>query len=372
MATTYPNGYGKQLLTLDELRAKHEPKMQPEYARRLFACIKAADGLVGIGESWRSAETQAESHARDPQTFAPPGLSFHESQTFAAGASQCAAVDTVGRDGRHDSAWSWLRNNAARFGLRTFWDVNGEPWHVQCNDIPNGVKEWKQKGSPEPPRFALPDGSPAAATESGYGLYPFDDHKPVLRNGLRGSLVEYAQRVIFDKAGGGIDVDGEFGSQTEGRVKDVQTIFGLPGNGVVDWDGTWQAIDLLAGYKRPARPDQSIRVMDVDLGYYWVRRGDSPWIVAERVWGKGQLWEQHLNPCRPESPAFTAADHHVRLPGVAGRTTVVVPGDEPHTIVRRLYPRDEPAGLVDRFVELNGGPTRTLNPGDLVYLDRPA
>jgi peptidoglycan hydrolase-like protein with peptidoglycan-binding domain len=48
------------------------------------------------------------------------------------------------------------------------------------------------------------------------------------------------------KAGGNIAVDGQFGQQTERRVKDLQGFFGLTVDG---WVGgqTWGVVDMLAG-----------------------------------------------------------------------------------------------------------------------------
>jgi len=152
----YPSGYSNKLVTLDELRARHGSKMIPEYARRLFAMIEDARGLVGIGGGFRSYATQAANYARDPKTFAPPGFSFHESHSWSDGTVGYAAVDTVGIDGRHREAWDWIHENAARFGLVDFSNVNSEPWHVQMAEIPKSVREWKSAGRPSPSRFPLP------------------------------------------------------------------------------------------------------------------------------------------------------------------------------------------------------------------------
>jgi hypothetical protein len=390
MADTYPNGYGKQLLTMEDLRTRHGPQMHPEYARRLFACLADAHGLVGIGGGWRSTKMQADSYARAPNTFAPPGLSFHESHRWASGSESYAAVDTVGRDGRHDSAWNWMRDNAGRFGLKTFWNVNGEPWHVQFSDLPNGVSSWKAAGCPDPAQFALPGGgasstsvpmSMSSATsvssntsaDSGtrYGAHRANDDKPVLQIGWHGDLVRYVQLVISNEAGGRITVDGDFGPKTEGRVKDVQFFFELAPTGMVDWNGTWQIIDHLAGHERPSAPERDGPVSDVDRGYYWVQRGDSPWAIAERVYGSGTE-HTRLDPCEPAEPGFSAADHPIRLPGIAGRTTTVLPGEGALSVIRRLAPGRQPASLVERFQALNGGAHRTLRPGDVVFLDDPS
>lgn len=368
MADTFPNGYANRLVPLDELRERHEPKMHPEYARRIFACVAAADGLVGIGGGWRSTETQAANHAKAPNTFAPPGSSFHESHQFASGIEGYVAVDTVGRHARHDEAWSWMRDHAGQFGLCTFWNVNGEPWHTQFSDLPKGARSWKAAGRPDPPTYALPGGGPAPASPTGYGDLPTNDDKPVIATGWYGDMVRYVQRVIAERAGGRIAVDGEFGPKTESRVKDVQFVADLTPTGVVDWQGTWQFVDQLAGHVRTPSPPPEAPVEDVGRGYYHVQRGDSPWKVAERVWGSGTR-HVDLDPCDPPDPGFGAADHLIRLPGVAGRTTVVVPGDQRRSLVERLAPGRDWTTLADRFVTLNGGEHRTFLPGELVFLD---
>lgn len=403
MADTFPNGYGRQLLSLDDLRDRHAGRMHPEYARRLFSCLRAAEGLVGIGGGWRSSKMQADSHARSPNTFAPPGLSFHESHAWASGVEAYAAVDVVGRGGRHDDAWNWMRDNAGRFGLKTFWNVNGEPWHVQFSDLPNGVSTWKRAGCPEPGTFRLPDGTETSAgtagaratagaassgaassaagrgagvtnradSRAGYDPHPSNDDKPTLQVGWHGDLVRYVQQVIANEAGGRIAVDGDFGPQTEARVKDVQFLFAMAPTGLVDWSGTWQVIDGLAGHRRDTVPAGDGPVSDSTTGWYRVQRGDAPWSVAERVYGSG-LRHTVFEPCEPATPGFGAADHDIRLPDVTGRTTVVQPGDAPLGLIRRLYPDHQPATLLARFYALNGGAHRTLHPGDVVFLDDPA
>ena len=66
-----------------------------------------------------------------------------------------------------------------------------------------------------------------------------------------------------------------------------------------------------------------------------------------------------------------AADHPIRIRGLAGRATVVVPGDHRRTLIERLWPEHDWTALVPRFVNLNGGEHRTLMPGEIVFLDVP-
>ena len=61
-------------------------------------------------------------------SIAYPGTSVHEVDTFEG---HCLAVDSIGwQDG-------WFGENVARFGLKTFWNVNREPWHTQPNGYGN-------------------------------------------------------------------------------------------------------------------------------------------------------------------------------------------------------------------------------------------
>ncbi len=78
-----------------------------------------------------------------------------------------------------------------------------------------------------------------------FSLYPIAKNKALVRRGARGDVVAYLQGVIKHKAGGAISVDGDFGSKTENRVKDVQRFFKLTVDGVVG-SKTWDVIDFLA------------------------------------------------------------------------------------------------------------------------------
>lgn len=119
---------------------------------------------VGIGQGHRSASEQAtmffsrykkagpgekgevsyrgEEYIRHSGAPAmPPGKSMHEIGL---------AADLVGD-------LDWVQENAARFGLKTFGDVNNEPWHVQPAELPNGRWEYEKIGAP----WGLPAGAKA-------------------------------------------------------------------------------------------------------------------------------------------------------------------------------------------------------------------
>lgn len=67
---------------------------------------------------------------------------------------------------------------------------------------------------------------------------------PILRRGSTGPEVYVLQAIIKNKAGGNISVDGDFGSQTEARVKDLQRFFGLKPDGIVG-EKTWGVLIYL-------------------------------------------------------------------------------------------------------------------------------
>lgn len=69
-------------------------------------------------------------------------------------------------------------------------------------------------------------------------------HHPVLKLGSTGPAVKDLQRIIRDKAGGGVSVDGVFGPQTKSRVIDLQRLFGLIQDGVVG-PKTWAVLEYL-------------------------------------------------------------------------------------------------------------------------------
>lgn len=147
--TLYPVGYGSSRVTMRRLRELHEPRMHPEFARRLFAWIESKNGTVGIGGGWRLTQPTKPG-------FAPAGKSFHQDQRFASQLVAFAAVDLVKANpagGNHITIpWSYS-DDAGPYGLHTF--IDGEPWHMQCTSM-RGWLSWVNAGRPDPFRQALP------------------------------------------------------------------------------------------------------------------------------------------------------------------------------------------------------------------------
>ena len=75
---------------------------------------------LGVGTGWRENQP-------DKPGFAPNGNSNHQGfmEQFAV------AIDNV-----PEPSFGWMQANCSKFGLRTFRDVNNEPWHTQPIEIP--------------------------------------------------------------------------------------------------------------------------------------------------------------------------------------------------------------------------------------------
>ncbi len=272
MSVLYPIGYDTERVTLAELRKRHERRMEPEYARRLFAWIESKGGVIGIGGGWRTTPHPVSAASR-------AGRSFHQTQRFRDGFEGYSAVDLVGYNpnGKHRGVtWDEVpRQGSARtqeYGLHC--NVPREPWHIQPVEY-DGWWNWQADGRHRPhPGWPLPGALPAPPTvplfrpEQGeFSLWPLNKNKVRLAqedfviNRLargfdnwtdRGDAVRYLQGVILHKAGGRITVDGYYGPLTEGRVMDVQRWWNHHSEYKLEVDGlvgpnTWNIIDWLAG-----------------------------------------------------------------------------------------------------------------------------
>lgn len=149
---TFPT-HGKPA-TLDKIKSNSKfQKLHPQLRDRLVNLMVASGGRVGFGGGWRSSAEQERMFlsrytptdevtdiqwngqyykhtSGDPA--APPGRSMHELGL---------AADLAGD-------MDWLRENAHRFGLKHFEDVNGEVYHVQPAELPNSRRKYEEAGAP--------------------------------------------------------------------------------------------------------------------------------------------------------------------------------------------------------------------------------
>jgi len=161
-----PMGYGKtpNRISLGELAVHPEfSSLNTKFKDRLMRMF-AENPNVGLGDGIRSETDQRNlflsRYVEDPNgevswngkrwrhaagaPAAPPGKSMHEIGL---------AADLVGD-------LDWVQKNAARFGLKTFGDVLGEPWHIQPAELPNSRWEYEKQGAP----WGIPAGATRDAT----------------------------------------------------------------------------------------------------------------------------------------------------------------------------------------------------------------
>lgn len=265
----YPSGYGTMERTLDGLMDRHCPVgvTEPEFRRRLRHFLQSKGGLIGIGDVLPRGVSGVSSASA-------AGRSFHQLQTFSDGSRWAAAVDLVVRrpGSTHSSGavpWSEVPIQGTKYAAEWGVHINipGEPWHIQCVEM-DGYLTWVNRGRNRPlAGFKLPCTEPAPPPivfdprAGRFGLWPIKSDKPRLavqsyvearrrladnRWRWTGDGVRYLQGVILHKGGGRIVVDGSYGPQTEGRVRDLQRQFDYVVDGRVG-PQTWGAVDFLAG-----------------------------------------------------------------------------------------------------------------------------
>jgi len=153
--STFPYGYSSPLtmLTWDQMMGKTTVRnLHPEVRRRFKALIEfaATKGVpLGVGTGWRVQPDPP------PPGFAKPGNSWHESCPVSPQSATALAIDTVPA-----SSWPWMEQHCGAFGLRTFRNVNGEPWHIQPVEVPTSrrfattlppLSVWPLPGGPDQP-----------------------------------------------------------------------------------------------------------------------------------------------------------------------------------------------------------------------------
>jgi hypothetical protein len=172
--TVFPFGYRRngdgvpglgEMLTFEQLEQQPTWRnMHPEFRRRVAALMVAAAAEqipLGIGTGWRSYAMQLAGYRRDPVGHARPGNSNHEGFPGNGNGDR----DAVAADMVPAVAWPWMEANCARFGLRTFRDVNSEPWHIQPLEIPAGRRGRTVRWDLGPWALPTPNDAPPPSVE---------------------------------------------------------------------------------------------------------------------------------------------------------------------------------------------------------------
>jgi hypothetical protein len=253
VALTVPFGYGAQRVDIDHLDGFETwSKLHPAFKARVRAMFEAAKGHVGCGTGWRSTDVQRtmflQRHVESPSgsilwegkrwalkagvaAAAPPGSSFHE----GVNNGQAMAIDIVG-----DAAWADA--HCDQFGLMQFSQVNHEPWHFQCVELPHSVSAWIAAGRPQPSSKA--GRSPSISAPAQPVNVPSGKQHPTLHVGDHGPAVATMQALLI-KSGAMSDRpanhDGVFGPGTLGVLKHFQTAHRLQADGICG-PKTWSAL----------------------------------------------------------------------------------------------------------------------------------
>ena len=261
----YPDGYGEwdTFYTLDKLLERHAQQQgapcEPETLRRLTAYLEHKQGFVGIGDSWRP-------FGSDTSAASLSNRSFHQDQIFQGGVVYFCAFDLVVVGGFTDAGELITRApredevaDSVLFGLHDMGTNEG--WHRGPIEI-RGHVGWVTRGRKLPiPGFEFPDGTvepppiepPVTPPVTPPSTLPEGQHMITvnvseLKKGSTGERVEKLQAILnvnfteFKKDW--LSIDGQFGSVTEQKVKDVQTFFGLKVDGIAG-PKTWEIVITL-------------------------------------------------------------------------------------------------------------------------------
>jgi peptidoglycan hydrolase-like protein with peptidoglycan-binding domain len=231
---------------------------------RLFRSRYEIGGAHGGCKTWNGERwCKKLVNGRVPATAATPGTSNH-----GWGLAIDTAYDSNPANGVHpdDAAyikghagWAWLLANAERFGFS--WELQSEPWHIRYvagDTLPQAVLDWERFAAslaPAPAPAPAPSPTPAptpvptpAPAPGGRKMQWLD----TLRRGASGQNRNTVMilQALLASMGYSVQVDGQFGVQTENLVRWAQGIRGLTTDGVVGpvtWDALSRGPVLSAG-----------------------------------------------------------------------------------------------------------------------------
>ena len=129
-------------------------KMHPKMKERVKNLIVASGGRVGFGGGTRDTTSQRTMFldryyvvTGEDYDVEWEGKRWKKRPGVAAAAPPGRSMHEIGLAADLTGDMDWIVKNAARFGLRSFHNVNSEPWHVQPNELPGSRREYERGGA---------------------------------------------------------------------------------------------------------------------------------------------------------------------------------------------------------------------------------
>ena len=147
-----PYGYKGKRVPLSQLKSMEQFKnLNPKLQDRLIQMFRANPN-VGIGGGGRTTEQQRTMFLQryrktDKKTDIFWEGSYWEHVSGAAAAPPGRSMHEIGLAADLVGDMDWIKANASKFGLRSFFDVNNEPWHVQPSELPGSRRAYEKAGA---------------------------------------------------------------------------------------------------------------------------------------------------------------------------------------------------------------------------------
>lgn len=149
----YSVGYGGKKTTIGSVAsAPSVAKLNPKFRERLLRMIQDNPN-VGIGQGFRDPAEQRTmfmnrySRTSEKTDIFWEGSYWKKKEGVAPAAPPGFSMHEIGLAADLTGDLDWVQKNAAKYGLKTFGGVNGEPWHVQPAELPNSRPEYEKSGA---------------------------------------------------------------------------------------------------------------------------------------------------------------------------------------------------------------------------------
>lgn len=187
------------------------------------------------------------------------GLAF-----FGENSTSKGTISRVQNDTTDESSWDVLRRLASE-NLFVLFETDNRLFFCSQQFLIGKfgvVAKGTNPGFLSTPIRWLTDPTATATTVTTAAAIPYPSGEPVLYKGMpTNAHVSYAQRVMKERAGQNIVIDGIFGNQTLGAVLNLQRFFGIAATGKVDFQ-TWAILKFLGAAQTTTKKEYSIKALE--------------------------------------------------------------------------------------------------------------